>query len=489
MIKRKTTTPEPAAEPQARTMELSKLAHREMKRYGNSVNEDRAVSEYHDGCKPVQRRVLWAAYEGGFRAGKSVEKSAKLVGKALGDYHPHGDAACYGAIVNMVNALYPTLEGEGNFGDFFKPDGYAAMRYTNCRLSKFGERVFFDPFYMPVMDKVPNYDSKQREPLYLLALLPNVLFNTTFAIGVGLTARLPRFTLKSIGKALAIILSGKELTPKLAARTLEFVSQHGGTLADGQEDKVIELFKTGTGRLTYQSVYRVEPATKKMVFTGFAPFANFESRAERAVNHAQVSRASNESSTDARDIAYAVYFKANVDSKSLPQAAQSVAKLFEESETYVNNVTVRSLVDSDSDPLVSLRSTTVPELLKRWVDYRVALEVKACKYQIALKDKEIRRIEVMRIAVLNRAAIIKALDKNLDDKQLAEFLAKMLKITVEEAQFILDLRVRQLKALEDKKLVAELKTLKALRAEYQGRAKNPAEYCAKHVQELVKEFT
>lgn len=470
-------------------IDLSVFAHEQMTRYANSVNEDRAVPEYHDGFKPVQRRVLWAAYAGGYRVSKPVEKSARLVGDTLGKFHPHGDTACYGAIVNMVNMLYPLIEGEGNFGSFFDPKA-AAMRYTNVRLSKFSERVFFDPFYMPMQKTVANYDDKDREPLHLLSLLPTVLFNTTFAIGVGLTARFPRFTLDSVVKLLGLVFEGQEPTAKLCAKTLVFTTQYRGILAPDQRAEVRELFETGAAKLKYDSVYTIDTQNRKIVFTGFAPFANFEVRAQRVIDSvAEVVRVANESERGEKVGRFAVYLKPRTEAKALPQLAEKIASYFSETESYFNNITVRAANKQDPDLAnVVLRSTTVPELVAKWCAYRIKLEVGACTYQIELKDKEIRRLEVMRIAVAMRKAIIQALDKKLNDEELAKFLAKLLKVSVEEAGFILDLRVRQLKALEDQKLIDEIKKLKALRAGYVTRRDKPAAYCALHVRELLKEL-
>lgn len=469
--------------------DLSAFAHKEMMRYAVSVNEDRAISEYHDGFKPVQRRILWAAYSAGMRYAKPLVKSARLVGETLGKYHPHGDTACYGAIVNMVTARYPLLTGEGNYGTFSEPKEYAAMRYTTVKLSAFSERVFFDPFYMPVMKTVSNYDDQDREPLYLHSMLPNVLFNTTFAIGVATTARIPRFTMASVAKLVTEVLGGEPATVKSCLKHLEFTTQYQGQLAPNQKAALIQLYKTGCARIRYDSPYELDTKAKKMVFVGFAPFSNFMSRVEKLIKIPEVKTATDESDKTSKIGRYAVYFKSNIDARKLPELAKKVAQVFSEPEDYVNNITIRKQSATDPDVAdVVLRSTTIPELVNRWCDYRIKLEVEACTYQIKLKDKEIRRIEVMRIAVANRKAIIQALDKKLNDQELATFLAKLLKVSVEEATQILDLRVRQLKALEDHKLIEELKKLKTLRAEYEARRKKPAPYCAQHVLQLVKDL-
>jgi topoisomerase-4 subunit A len=489
-------------------IDLSAFAHQEMIRYATAVNEDRAVPEFHDGFKPVQRRVLYAAFEGGYRHNKAPEKSAKLIGKTLGDYHPHGDVACYEAAVNMVNMRYPLLDGDGNFGDFMDPKGYAAYRYTNIRLSKFSERVFFDSFYTPVMQYVSNYDSKGKEPLFTLALLPNLLFNTTFSIGVGVTAQFPRFTLESVAKMLALVFSGTPADVKNCLKTLVFTTKLEGVIAEGQAARIKALFTDGKGSLTYDSPYTVDVQHKEMKFTGFAPFGNFETaaktpgakkdpplgRLDKAMLLPFVVSASDSSELGDKVGSVTVVFKSNSDSKNLPQLTKQVAAIFRESESYFNNVTVRTLEKDESEKYrdeatVKLKSSTIPELINRWCKWRISLEVKACNYQIKLKDLELRKLEVLRIAIANRALIIKALDKKMDDAALAEYLSKTLKITLDEANTILDFRVRQLKALDDARTVAEMKRLRDLKAGYVKRRDNPNAYCTEHVHALAKEFT
>ena len=484
------TKPDTPVKEKIKEIDLSGFAHKQMIRYATSVNEDRAVSEYHDGCKPVQRRVLWAAYTGGYRHGKAVEKSARLVGDTLGKFHPHGDLACYGAIVNMVTARYALLDGEGNFGSFANPKGFAAPRYTNVRLSKFSELVFFDPFYLPLTRFVSNYDSKDREPLYLHSLLPNILFNTTFAIGVGLTAKIPKFTMESVVNTLIPVLRGTPATAESCAASLVFCTQFGGVLAPKQGKLVRELFTTGKATLVYDSPYRINVKDKSITFTGFAPFSNFDARAEKLAADPDVQSTSDTSSRGQRIGEFTAYLRPRVDVKNVSEVAARLAAKLRESELYFVNVTIRTANSEVPDePSIALRSTTVPELLNKWAAYRVKLEVSACAYQIDIKDKEIRRVTVLRIAVANRATIIRALDKKLDDEQLAAYLAKALKVTVDEAKSILELRVRQLKALEDDKLVAELKKLKALRAEYEQRKAKPNAYVVRHLQTLLKELS
>ena len=193
---------------------LDKIAEEYYYEYGVAVNEDRSVPCNIDGLKPVARRVLWAAYSMGSRANGKPVKSARIVGEAMGKYHPHGDKAIYDTMVGMVNATVGSMYGQGNWGTLSDPTP-AAMRYTESKLNKYSESVFFDNFYLPAIDYVPNYDGMNKEPLVLPALLPNLLLNGTFGIGVGVSTSIPSYTLKSLMKVIKKALKGETIDHKM----------------------------------------------------------------------------------------------------------------------------------------------------------------------------------------------------------------------------------------------------------------------------------
>ena len=175
--------------------------------YGQEVNLERAIPDFRDGLKPVVRRSLWALSQIGI---DSRIKAARIVGDTLGKYHPHGDASCYSAVVNIVNSPVPTIEGEGNWGTLVDPP--AAMRYTNASMSFYG-KMFFGKNYRPVTELVHNFDRTHKEPLVLPALLPNLLFNGSQGIGLGLITSIPAFTPGSVLKMMVRILEKEDLSP------------------------------------------------------------------------------------------------------------------------------------------------------------------------------------------------------------------------------------------------------------------------------------
>ena len=162
-----------------------------MAKYGAYVLEDRAIPDFRDGLKPVQRRILWSMANLGLVHNKGFSKSARTVGDVIGKYHPHGDSACYGALVSMTHFAEPFVDGQGNFGDLLYPP--AAARYTEARLTRYSCENFFDRAYIPVIDDVATYDGANIEPVVLPSLLPNLLLNGVFGIGVAATCSISAF--------------------------------------------------------------------------------------------------------------------------------------------------------------------------------------------------------------------------------------------------------------------------------------------------------
>lgn len=473
-----------------REAHINELARRFMYRYGVAVNEDRSLPDFRDGLKPVHRRVLWAAYGINATSKRPVVKSARIVGECIGKYHPHGDSACYGALVTMVGLSQQLLEGEGNFGTLSEPKA-AAMRYTNARMSRYADLVLFDPFYMSVTKMVPNYDAKDMEPLVIPSLLPNLLLNGTSGIGVGTTSEVPRFTLQSLVDLLKLVLAGQEPTPQLCYQTLKFTCEYGGSAVSNKDTmpEIKRFFKTGIGTIVFKSHYKIQADKKRFVFYEYAPIGNLKKKLEAINNLDFVDSATDESEPEDRFGLSAVYFKKSVPVRDYEQHAKKVADKFMQSKTQFRmNVTER-FINAKGEAEAKFRPTTVGQLILDWIEWRVRLEIEACDHHIGLAKKEIRKLELMLLAVKFRELIIKALGQKFNDQQLAEYLAKNMQITVEEAKFILDLRIRQLKALEAESLNTKKEEQEKYVAELESRKKSPKKFISKQVDHLAKELT
>ena len=172
------------------------------------VINDRALPNLGDGLKPVQRRIIYAMSELGLKASAKFKKSARTIGDVIGKFHPHGDSACYEAMVLMAQPFsyrYPLVDGQGNWGSPDDPKSYAAMRYTESKLT-FYSRILLEELHQGTVEWIPNFDGTIEEPVHLPARLPNLLLNGGMGIAVGMTTDIPPHNLNEIVNACIYIL-------------------------------------------------------------------------------------------------------------------------------------------------------------------------------------------------------------------------------------------------------------------------------------------
>ena len=228
--------------------------------YAMYVIMDRALPYIGDGFKPVQRRIVYAMSELGLSATTKHKKSARTVGDVLGKYHPHGDTACYEAMVLMAQDFsyrYPLVDGQGNWGSNAAPKEFAAMRYTEARLAAYAD-VFLEELSMGTVDWSPNFDGTLREPRMLPARLPNVILNGGTGIAVGMATDIPPHNLNEIVDACITLIE----KPK---STLEDICQivKGPDFATGAEiitsaEDILNIYRSGQGMIRMRATYEYE---------------------------------------------------------------------------------------------------------------------------------------------------------------------------------------------------------------------------------------
>lgn len=465
---------------------IDEIANDNYYEYALHVIEDRAIYCDIDGLKPVTRRSLWAAHKLNLRHTASYIKSARVVGDTMGMYHPHGDLSIYGAIVTAANAPMKMFDGDGNWGTMTDPA--AAHRYTNVRLSKYSDMVFFDKFYLPVADMVPNYDETTVEPLVLPSLMPNALLNGNFGIAPGVRTQTPTVTVKSlVNTIVATFKAGGKCTAELCDK-LEFTTEEGGVLRRTSTTKkeLRDFFRTGKGKFAFDSTYEMHGHA--MRFTGYAPFANIETVLTKVENIKGVTGTRDDSSKKDIRPAYLVTLQKTLKGAALSAVVKKIEDAFSSNLSYNVQVTKRFMDPNRPDGGKKLTPSSIPIMINTWISYRIDLEKRACAYWIEKCKKQIEYLELMRLAVKNRRFIIQALDKPLNDEKLAEYIARGLKITVEQANQILDLKVRQLKALEDNYLVDKIKAIKEEIAGYKLRIAKPRGYIARQILDFSKQL-
>lgn len=417
-----------------------------MRTYGVEVNLERSVPDFRDGLKPVARRLLWAMHQIG---GDRQVKAARLVGDAMGKYHPHGDSSLFGATVTMVNLPVPPLGGEGNWGTLVDPP--ASMRYVNCRTSAYG-RTFFGRNYLPVTSMVPSFDRGAKEPLVLPTLLPNLLFNGASGIGVGVTTDIPSFTPKSVLAMMVRMLSGEKLSSDDFAKGLEFYHQYGGRVVKSKAnlEAIRSFFSSTKGTVQWESPIEVDEELKTVTLSKFAPGV----RPVRLVEDRIKKMHEVKTASSGKGLSYVIACRKDLNLNEFRLFVQKVKKLTTTKYSYDIYVTERLLLpDQDSKYKVNFLTCSIPELMARWLKWRCRLEAQSLDFQIAVVKKDIEFLKLLIYAADHLDVIFKAL--KVDDS--AAFLVKHLKLTLEQANQILDLQVRRLSKLDQTKLKEKLK--------------------------------
>lgn len=451
---------------------LLEVTKRNLKAYGQEVVEQRAIPDYRDGLKPVHRFILWSCYNLGLKYGTPFKKAARTVGDVIGKYSPHGDGATYQAMVGLAgvrsddgknwvarNASVPLIEGYGNWGDNL--DNAAAMRYTEARLSEFSTKYLLDPVYLAVTDYVPNFSGDEKVPLVLPAKLPVLLLNGAVSIAFGVAAECPAFKAAGVLKLVKLCLSGTKITPLICAKTLEFAPVFGGVCISDRPD-ILSFHKNGNGSLMFIPEMEIDEKKRTVTLTsscpGLSSSTSWSTLTDRLSAMREVKYASD--STDRHGYKFEVAAERGVPFEAfIDQIADAVTRKY----SYNIGITVRELDN------VEFKRVTVADTVNYWCEWRVGLEIKVLKHLIELDLLKLARLELMLLAVNNLKVIMASLSK----EDSAAYISQQLKISLEDANTILDMKVRQLKSLERTKIQAQIKEVKTSINDLRRDLKNP----------------
>lgn len=453
---------------------IGKFVSRAMKTYGVETNENRAIPSYEDGFKPVQRRIAWMSHQ----AARGYVKTARLSGNVVGALHPHGTVSVSGAIVTMVNAPVPFLYGDGNWGDLISIA--AADRYTNVKLSVYGGQ-FLNKDYLPVTPMAPNYDDRELEPIYLPALLPNVLMNDSMGIGLGVTTKIPCFTPPSLLKILLRLVDKEDLTTADYVKTLQLFEPWGGTPAKSPRNKemMVQLIETGKGSIEWTSPLEFDRDGKRYTIRRFAPGVNVERAVEQINAIPLVDKVYN-----GKGLSYEVQVKRTANYTEVEAIGKKIADIFKSRQSYSIYVSERTPVGTEGKYEVSFHSLSVPDLLIKWLGFRVRLEADSLTYRVGRCEALIKRFHLLIRACDHLDVIFKALRTADPDTAIA----KGMKITLDEAKIILELKVRQLSALDQKVLKRKLAEANAVLADLKAQLKRPSRSVKTHFEQCLQAF-
>ena len=424
--------------------------------YSMYVILDRALPHLGDGLKPVQRRIIYAMSELGLNAAAKFKKSARTVGDVIGKFHPHGDSACYEAMVLMAQPFsyrYPLVDGQGNWGSPDDPKSFAAMRYTEAKLTRYADTLLAE-LEQGTSDWVPNFDGTLEEPRLLPARLPNVLLNGTTGIAVGMATDIPPHNVREIVAACVHLLEFPQATVgDLCAHVLGPDFPSGGELITPLAD-LREMYETGHGSLRMRAVYGEENGN--IVITEL-PYQTSGARVIEQIA-AQMQAKKLPMLEDIRDESdhetptrIVLMPRSNrVEHDSLMQHLFATTDLERTLRVNIN------VVGLDGLPRVlNLRA-----LLADWLVYRTQTVRRRLQFRL---DKVIDRLHLLAgylIAFLNIDEVIHIIRTQEDPKAV---LMTRFDLSGTQADAILDLRLRQLARLEEQKIRGEQAELDAER--------------------------
>ncbi|MEX5571873.1 DNA topoisomerase IV subunit A [Pseudomonas lijiangensis] len=416
--------------------------------YSMYVIMDRALPHIGDGLKPVQRRIVYAMSELGLGADAKHKKSARTVGDVLGKFHPHGDSACYEAMVLMAQPFsyrYTLVDGQGNWGAPDDPKSFAAMRYTEARLSRYSE-VLLSELGQGTADWVPNFDGTLDEPAVLPARLPNILLNGTTGIAVGMATDVPPHNLREVASACVHLLDD----PKASIEDLcvhvkgpDYPTE--AEIITPQAD-LLKIYETGRGSVRMRAVYRVEDGD--IVVTALPHQVSGAKVLEQIAAQMQAKklpmvadlRDESDHENPCRIVIIPRSNRVEVD-----ELMQHLFATTELESSYRVNVNIIGL---DGKPQLK----NLKALLNEWLVFRIATVRRRLQYRLDKVEHRLHLLDGLLTAYLNLDEVIHII--RTAEHPRAELIARF-GLTEIQADYILDTRLRQLARLEEMKLRSE----------------------------------
>lgn len=420
--------------------------------YSMYVILDRALPHIGDGLKPVQRRIIYSMSDLGMSAASKPKKAARAVGDVIGKFHPHGDSACYEAMVHMAQPFsfrYPVIDGHGNWGSQDDPKSFAAMRYTEARLTRYAQ-VLLSEVGHGTVDWLPNFDGTLKEPILLPARLPNLLLNGTSGIAVGMSTDVPPHNMHEITSALIRLLD----QPKT---TLETLLKHikgpdfptGGELVSPFED-ILAIYKTGVGTLKLRACYEIQKGDIVITELPFqvsgAKILEQIAAQMRTKKLPMVEDLRDESDHESPIRLVISPRSSRVDKEALMGHLFATTEL---ERTIRVNLNVIAL---DGRPMVF----GLKPMLEEWLAFRINTVKRRLSYRLERVMDRIHTLEGLLIAYLNIDEVIKII-RETDDPE--HELMMSFKLSDIQAQAIMDLRLKNLAKLEEIKIRGEQEAL------------------------------
>ena len=465
-------------------MPLRSFTEKAYLNYSMYVIMDRALPFIGDGLKPVQRRIVYAMSELGLNAAAKFKKSARTVGDVLGKFHPHGDSACYEAMVLMAQPFsyrYPLVDGQGNWGAPDDPKSFAAMRYTESRLSKISE-ILLSELGQGTVDFQPNFDGTLEEPQYLPARLPHILLNGTTGIAVGMATDIPPHNINEVADAAVLLLDN----PKAGLDDVLNIIQGPDFPTEAEiispKDDIRKMYETGRGSIKMRATWHKEDGE---IIISALPHQSSPSKIIAQIAE-QMTAKKLPMVEDIRDeadyenpVRIVLVPRSNrVDTDAL------MAHLFATTDLEKSYRVNMNMIGLDHKPAVK----GLLQVLTEWLTFRRTTVTRRLQHRL---DKVLARLHILdglMIAFLNIDEVIEIIRTEDEPKQV---LMARFNLSDEQAEAILNLRLRHLAKLEEHQLQAEKDKLEEERSNLElilGSERRLNTLIKKEIQEDAKKY-
>jgi DNA gyrase subunit A len=422
--------------------------------YAMSVIVARALPDVRDGLKPVHRRVLYAMHEAGLQPNRARLKCARVVGDVMGSYHPHGDQAIYDTLVRLAQPFsmrYPLVDGQGNFGNI---DGYpaAAMRYTECRLTRLATEMLRD-IDADTVDFKPNYDESRREPEVLPARLPNLLLNGSAGIAVGMATNIPPHNLGEVVDALVSLIDEPTIDVDRLVKHVKGPDFPTGAIIVGREG-IREAYRSGRGRIVMRARTHIEELRggRTAIVVSELPYGVKKGGDEGVIK--KIADLVNDKVIpevhDVKDLSDKSGMRIQIELKrdAIPQVVQN--KIFK-------HTSLQTTFGYNAVALVDGVPRTLPlrDLLQHYLDFQREVVTRRSKFELRKAEARAHVLQGYLTALDNLDAVIALIRASADPDAARAGLIETFDLSEIQAQAILDLRLQRLTGLERKRIEDE----------------------------------
>ncbi len=453
--------------------------------YAMSVIVARALPDVRDGLKPVHRRVLYGMHEAGMQPNRPFKKCARVVGDVMGSYHPHGDVAIYDTLVRMAQPFslrYPLVDGQGNFGNL-DDDPAAAMRYTECRLSRMATEMLRE-IEADTVDFVPNYDESRREPSVLPSRFPNLLVNGSSGIAVGMATNIPPHRLGEVVEAIVAMIDEPDVDVERLSRHIRGPDFPTGGIIVGRSG-IRDAYRSGRGRIVVRARAHIEELRggRSAVIVTELPYG-VKKGGDAGVIRKIADLVQDKVLTEISDLAdhsdrTGMRIQIELKRDAVPQVALN--KLFKHTAlqtTFGYNAV--ALVDGVP------RTLSLLELVRHYLDFQREIVTRRLKYELRKAEERAHVLEGYLVALDNLDAVIALIRAAADADEARDALQEQFGLTEIQAQAILDLRLARLTGLERRRIQDEYAGLQERITELRAILGEPARIDALIREELLE---